>query len=43
MMSPHADVLEIACDPAVPLESIEVRATCSEGVLGLVGLTALTP
>ncbi|MHB8974376.1 MAG: alpha-L-rhamnosidase-related protein [Pirellulaceae bacterium] len=43
MMSPHADVLEIACDPAVPLASIEVRATCSEGVLGLVGLTALTP
>ncbi len=41
MLSPHADALEIACDPAVPLDSIEVCATCSEGVLGLVGLTAL--
>jgi hypothetical protein len=42
MMLPHADVLEIACDPSAALESIELRATCSEGVLGLVGLTALT-
>jgi hypothetical protein len=41
MMSPHADVLEIACDATAELESIELRATCSEGVLGLVGLTAL--
>jgi len=39
---PHADALEIGCDGTVALESIEVRATCSEGVLGLVGLTALT-
>ena len=39
---PHADALEIGCDGTVELESIEVRATCSEGVLGLVGLTALT-
>lgn len=41
MLAPHADVLELACDPATALESIEVRATCSEGVLGLVALTAL--
>jgi len=43
MLSPHADALEIPCDPSTPLESIEMRATCSEGVLGLVGLTALGP
>jgi len=41
MMFAHADVLEIPCDSAVELESIELRATCSEGVLGLVGLTVL--
>ena len=41
MLSPHADVLEIPCDASAPLESIELRATCSEGVLGLVGLTVL--
>ena len=43
MMFPHADSLEIHCDPTVTLESVELRATCSEGVLGLVGMTALTP
>ncbi len=43
MMSPHADALEIACDASTPLEAIELRATCSEGVIGLVGLTALAP
>jgi hypothetical protein len=37
----HADALEISCDPARVLASVELRATCSEGVLGLVGLTAL--
>ena len=41
--SPHADALEIACDASCALESIELRATCSEGVLGLVGMTVLTP
>jgi hypothetical protein len=41
MMSPHADALEIPCDSSSPLQSIELRATCSEGVLGLVGLTVL--
>jgi hypothetical protein len=43
MSLPHADALEIGCDPSAVLESIELRATCSEGVLGLVGLTALEP
>lgn len=37
----HADALEIRCDPERILESIELRATCSEAVLGLAGLTAL--
>jgi hypothetical protein len=43
MLSPHADALEIPCDPSTALETIELRATCSEGVLGLVGLTAIAP
>jgi hypothetical protein len=43
MLSPHADALEIPCDPSTLLETIELRATCSEGVLGLVGLTVLAP
>jgi hypothetical protein len=38
----HADALEIGCDPASVLESVELRATCSESVLGLAGLTALS-
>jgi len=37
--SAHADALEIACDPDQLLESVELRATCSEGVLGLAGMT----
>ena len=37
--SAHADALEIACDPGQLLESVELRATCSEGVLGLAGMT----
>ncbi len=41
MLSPHADSLELDCDETAELKSIELRATCSEGVLGLVGLTAL--
>ncbi len=39
--SAHADALEIVCDTNRELESIELRATCSEGVLGLAGMTAL--
>ena len=39
----HADALEVACDAARVLESVELRATCSEGALGLAGLTALAP
>jgi hypothetical protein len=41
MLSPHADSLQITCDPRHELRSIELRATCSEGVLGLAGLTVL--
>ena len=37
----HADALEVACDAARVLESVELRATCSEGALGLAGMTAL--
>jgi hypothetical protein len=38
----HADALAIDCDPARVLKSVTLRATCSEGVLGLAGLTAET-
>jgi len=38
---PHADALEIACDPAQTLERVEIRATCSEGAIGVVGMTAV--
>jgi hypothetical protein len=41
MLSPHADSLQITCDPRHELRSVELRATCSEGVLGLAGLTVL--
>ena len=41
MLSPHADSLQITCDPRRELQSVELRATCSEGVLGLAGLTVL--
>jgi hypothetical protein len=41
MGAAHADVLEVPCDPARPIESVELRATCSESVLGLAGLTVL--
>ena len=37
----HADALEIDCDPARMLDSVELRATCSEAVIGLAGMTAL--
>ena len=36
----HATALEVPCDPAQMLESVEFRAVCSEGVLGIAGLTA---
>lgn len=35
----HADSLNIACDPNSTLNAIELRATCSEGVLGVLGMT----
>ncbi len=35
----HADALPIVCDPGKVLESVEIRATCSEGVIGLAGMT----
>jgi hypothetical protein len=37
----HADVLEIVCDPGKTLESVEIRATCSEGIIGVAGMTVL--
>jgi hypothetical protein len=37
----HADALQVACDPRRTLESVELRATCSEAVIGLAGMTAL--
>ena len=37
----HADALEIACDPSRVLISVELRATCSEAVIGLAGMTGL--
>jgi hypothetical protein len=38
----HAVAPEIGCDAASGLESVELWATCSEGVLGLAGLAALS-
>ena len=38
----HADALAIPADPASVLESVEVRATCSEGILGLAGMSVLS-
>ena len=37
----RAQLLQIAVNPDKKLESIEIRATCSEGVIGLTGLTLL--
>jgi hypothetical protein len=37
----QANALEVACDPSRSLNSVTLRATCSEGILGLAGLTAL--
>lgn len=36
----HALALPLPCGPGQVLESVELRATCSEGALGLLGLTA---
>ena len=38
---PHADALGIACDGAKTLASVTIRATCSEGVIAVAGMTAL--
>jgi hypothetical protein len=38
----HATSLEIPADPSRVLESVEIRATCSQGILGVVGLTLQT-
>ncbi|MBI2298717.1 MAG: hypothetical protein HYU66_07170, partial [Armatimonadetes bacterium] len=37
----HADALEITCEPAKEIASVEVRGTCSEGVIGEAGMTGL--
>ena len=37
----HADALAIPADPQCVLESVELRATCSEGILGLAGMSVL--
>jgi len=39
----NAAALAIDCDPSRFLESVELRATCSEAVIGLAGMTALAP
>jgi hypothetical protein len=41
MLLPHADSPQTTCDLRHELRSVELRATCSEGVLGLAGLTLL--
>jgi hypothetical protein len=42
LMQCHATSLEIPADPSRVLESVEIRATCSQGILGVVGLTLQT-
>jgi len=42
IVNAHADALQIVCQPGKVLERMELRATCSEGALGLAGMTALT-
>jgi hypothetical protein len=41
MLIAHGDALSVAVDSSRVLKSVELRATCSEGVIGLVGLTAI--
>ena len=40
IVSSHADALEIKCDPTKELAKVEVRAVCSEGAIGVAGMTA---
>jgi hypothetical protein len=42
-VSADANALAIDCDPSRVLVSVELRATCSEAVIGLAGMTALAP
>ena len=37
----HADALAMECDPRRELEAVELRAVCSEGLIGLAGMTAI--
>ena len=37
----HANALPIECDPSRELVAVELRATCSEGILGLAGMTVI--
>jgi hypothetical protein len=41
MVKANANALEIRCDPKRVLAAVELRATCSEGIIGLAGMTAL--
>ena len=43
LLSANANALAIDCDPSRVLVSVELRATCSEAVIGLAGMTALAP
>jgi hypothetical protein len=40
IVSAPADAREIKCDPAKELAKVEVRAVCSEGAIGVAGMTA---
>ena len=37
----RAQLLQVPCNPAKALKTIKIRATCSEGVIGVTGLTLL--
>ena len=37
----HADALQVLCDPDAVLESVEIRATCSEGIIAIAAITAI--
>jgi hypothetical protein len=41
IVSAHADALQVLCDPGKVLEKVELRATCSEGAIGLAGMTVV--
>jgi hypothetical protein len=43
LMLPHADALGWACDGSREVTDVEVRGTCGEGVIGLAGMTVVTP